>query len=256
MHNIPKFFLCLTLLTTMPSCSYVRSAKKKVRAMISGEKTEVAAVEEVSTLNNEGSKKIVEITPEAKLQNLMRAFLLNPDVSYKKLLLAEIAQHPTLLTSEKKDEEIIAFVGKLLPLFQEQNKEAMEVAVFLAQNTKGSNREEARKILGLLVDYAPLDFLRIVSARFPSDSCALVQSIPVDITEEGKRVFLENRAKSLDALKITVQNELSLSNTLLECQTSLRNFTTQFFYVKSYPVQAVTAPAAEAEVGIGIEAPE
>jgi len=232
-----RLFCCLFMINLSVSCNYARSIKSKIKEKFSGQQTEQSSTQdkEIIKINNEGSKKIVEITPRGKLQNLMRAFILNPDSSYKKILLSEFSLNNPILLNEKRDEEIISFINKLIPLFQEQNKESIDVAVFLTQSLRGANRDEARKVLGLLVDYSPIDFLTVSSSKFPGENCMIIQSIPQDVTEDGKKLFLENRAKNLESLKSSVQNDVSLYNALVDCQTSLRNYMSYLFYGKSSP---------------------
>lgn len=208
------------VLFLLTGCDQVNHYKHNIRVYLglSTPTPTPEAVEPVKDFSKEAAK-IVEITPQKKIYNLINGYINNAGPGIKNILIREFQVNGKIFKAE--DQELISNLNKLGSLIQEGNMDALEIAFQAWVNLDDSNQQAFAPIVATGFDYQTKKTLELYLSLKKDQHCLLVGALGKDFDEEKSIFILESRKTNINEVAIDTTIPESLKGLIKDCDKSV-----------------------------------
>lgn len=201
-------------------CDQIHHQKHNIRVFLglSTPTPTATPVEPIQDFSKEAAK-IVEITPERKIYNLLNGFINNAGAGIKNILIREFQVNGKIFKNE--DPDLISNLTKLAPLIQDGNMDALEIAFQAYANLEGVNQEAIAPIVASGFDYQTKKTLELYLSLKKDQYCILVGAFGKDFDDEKRVGLLESRKVSINEVLVDTTIPESLKVLIKDCEKSI-----------------------------------
>ncbi len=239
-----KNIILLTSLILLTSC--VEKLKSRLESAL-GQKPKVEeAVEKEYIPEPPPSREkdqILQVSPKERLISLFEQFNRGPDSTLLQLVYQEFANNKSVFTAALDPNLATAF-NRTIPNVQQGDSTTFQLLTQLVPLVVGENKDHLLGVLARGFDSAPGVLADYMSKRSEDKLCNFVLLVPLEVSVEAKRDFLETRVVAINQAKEGVGSNLAAKNYLDAC---LRTLDLHLAPMANESEAAPTAPAEPVE---------